>query len=184
MKHIQIALVALLALSVPAFAQHHDGEARSTGSGTHQAAPKSGPKAFLAAPHAADPVRNYADKDGHPNVPHVDRGGSIFNRTETWVGHDTGRDDPHYRVEQPWAHGHFDGGFGREHVWRIEGGRPDRFWFRGWNWRVADFDMAFCEGWLWNSDQIVIYEDPDHVGYYLAYNVRLGTYVHVEYLGA
>lgn len=185
MKSIHLALATLLVLSVPAFAQHNDrgGGSRSSGAGTHQAPPRSGPKPYTAAPHAAEPNRNFSDKDGHPNVPHVDHGKSVIGGHDTWVGHDTGRGDANYHVDQPWVHGRFTGGFGRGHIWHLGGGRPDRFWFNGWYWHVAPFDIAFCDGWLWDSDQIIIYEDPDHEGWYLAYNVRLGTYVHVEYLG-
>jgi hypothetical protein len=102
---------------------------------------------------------------------------------KTWVGHDTGRGDANYHNDHPFAHGRFTGGFGRGHAWHLGGGGPGRFWFNGWYWDVAPYDVAFCNGWLWDSDDIVIYPDPDHDGWYLAYNVRLGTYVHVEYLG-
>jgi hypothetical protein len=171
MKAIQCAFAALLVIAVPAFAQNRGG-----GGATHQAIPSRGPVESKGTLHAVEPNRNYSDKAGHPNVPHVDG--------KTWVGHDTGKNDPRYHMDNPWAHGHFTGGFGPKHVWHLGGGGPSRFWFNGWYWDVAAADIAFCDGWLWDSDQIVIYDDPDHVGWYLAYNVRLGTYVHVEYLGA
>ena len=119
--------------------------------------------------------RNYSDKAGHPNAPHVDG--------NKWVGHDTGKNDANYHLDKPWEHGHFTGGFGPSHRWRLAGGGPDRFSFNNWYWSVAPADIAFCDGWNWDSDDIVIYDDPDHIGWYLAYNVRLGTYVHVMYLG-
>jgi len=117
------------------------------------------------------------DKQGHPNVPHVDA------RNDKWVGHDSGANDANYRLAQPWAHGHFNGGFGPQHVFNLAGGNRERFWFNNFYWDVAAFDYNIVEGWNWTGDQIVIYEDPDHIGWYIAYNPRLGTYAHVEYLG-
>jgi hypothetical protein len=126
---------------------------------------------------AQDQNRISADKRGHPEAPHV------HARNDQWVGHATGHEDPHYRVDQPWAHGRFEGGFGPQHVFRLGGGNRERFWFNNWFWTVAPYDYNIVGGWGWDRDQIVIYKDPDHPGWYLAYNPRFGTYAHVQYLG-
>lgn len=198
-KLVGLLAVFFLAIAFPACAQqksqHGGGGARPEVGGGH--IPAHGPtpsknvretghpgQAQSAHPSGAPPAkppeqqRNYSEKPGHPNAPHVDA------KTDTWVGHDTGPNDPHYHLDHPWQHGHFPGEIGRSHVWRLEGGGPSRFWFSGFYFSVAPYDVSFCDGWLWDSDEIVIYDDPDHVGWYLAYNVRLGTYVHVEFLGS
>jgi hypothetical protein len=110
-------------------------------------------------------------------VPHVDRD------TNRWVGHDFGPDRSRYHLDRPWEHGRFAGGFGPRHVFRIQGGNPDRFWFNNFYWHVAPYDYNIVADWNWVGDQVVIYEDPDDPGWYLAYNPRLGTYAHVEYMG-
>ena len=120
---------------------------------------------------------NYSDQAGHPQAPHV------HASNDQWVGHNTGPADPHYHLDHPWEHGHFPGEVGRSHVYRLGGGARDRFRVGAFFFSVAPYDYDDSAAWVWDSDDIVIYADPDHLGWYLAYNVRLGTYVHVLYLG-
>lgn len=172
------ALAALLLFSTPAFAQHQgrsDQQNHAQQQSRNQKPPSHGPKTFQGKPQPVGPERKFSDKPGHPDVPHVDG--------NKWVGHDTGRDDPQYHLDHPWEHGQFSGGFGPSHHWHLAGGGPSRFSFSGWYWSVAPADLAYCNDWLWDSDEIIIYQDPDHIGWYLAYNVRLGAYIHVMFLG-
>jgi hypothetical protein len=129
------------------------------------------------ARRAPQPVQRTADKPGHPVAPHVDAVG------DRWVGHDAGPSDPNLRLAHPWQNGRFTGPIGAQHVWRLQGGGRSRFNVDGYFFQVAPYEYGYINDWLWDSDDIVIYADPDHDGWYLAYNVRLGTYVHVMFLG-
>src|SRR5216684_6540275 len=51
------------------------------------------------------------------------------------------------------------------------------------NWVVASYDLNRCRDWQWDRDQVYVYDDDHHPGWYLLFNARLGRYVHVEYSG-
>ncbi len=93
------------------------------------------------------------------------------------------RTSPGYRVGYGWHGGFSHDYIGPRHVWRLEGGGRDRFFFRGFYFRVAAYDYGYADAWYWDSDNVIIYDDPDDSGCYLAYNTRLGTYLHVTYAG-
>lgn len=160
-------LLAMFCLSAPAQEKGREGGGREAA----HPIPSRGPSPVKAKPGAPAPAAR-APEGGRPHV-----------ENNKWVGHESGPNDPRYHVDRPFAHGKFTGGFGKGHVWHLAGGNRERFWFNNFYWSVWPADYDYVVDWLWDSDQIVIYQDPDHVGLYLAFNVRLGTYVHVEYLG-
>lgn len=136
--------------------------------------PRSGPAPFRG--EAREAPRDFADQPGHPGAPHVHTDGR-------WIGHDSGRNDARFHLDRPFDHGRFPGGIGYGHIYHLGGGDMRRFFFGGFYFGVASWEYGFVGDWLWDRDPIVIYDDPDHDGWYLGYNARLGTYAHVQYLG-
>jgi hypothetical protein len=183
MSKVKLFCLALSLLALAVFAQRpqeHGKPPQSRPARPEEHVPARGPAPVRHAPEpsrAPDQHRSFKDAEGHPEAPHVHPDGK-------WIGHDTGRNDRAYHVDHPFEHGRFRGGFGPGHVWRMTGGGRERFGFGGFFFSVFPADYVYCDDWNWDTDEVSVYEDPDHPGLYLAYNVRLGKYIHVTFLGS
>ena len=173
-------------LAVPAYAQHpgeagHEGQPQ--GAPHEQARPPQANGGHPPPPPAArsnpkeKPEYEKLNNGKQDKTPHVSN--------DHWYGRPA-PNDKRYHLDHPFPHGHFEK-FGAEYhynVVRVDVG-AHRFWLPGgFYFEVASWEWATCANWCWNcGDDFVIYEDPDHPGWYLVYNLQTGQYVHVQYLG-
>ncbi len=117
-------------------------------------------------------------RTGHVNdTPHVNH--------DQWFGHEQ-PNDARFHLDHPFSNGRF-ANFGptfRYQITRIDA-NLHRFWLPdGFCFELAAWDWPLFEDWCWDcGDDFVIYEDLDHIGWYLLYNVHTGVYVHTQYVG-
>ena len=176
-----VVLSAVLSAPCPAQAQR-GGRGRTGGGGAAVNRPRANQGHVPAPPPAR---RNPAEgreaehlPTGHVNdMPHVNH--------NTWFGHEQ-PGDARFHMDKPFAAGRFahPGAKYRYQVTRIDQNQH-RFWFPGgFNFEVASWDWDLCSDWCWDcGNDFVVYDDPDHPGWYLLYNVHTGVYVHAQYMG-
>jgi hypothetical protein len=127
----------------------------------------------LAAPREPERMAS-----GHVNeTPHVNN--------NHWYGHES-VNDARFRQDRPFEQGRF-ARFGPQYRYRFQRVDRDRhlFWLPGgFYFHIADWDWPLFADWCWDcGDDFVVYEDADHPGWYLIYNVHTGVYVHATYMG-
>lgn len=123
--------------------------------------------------------------------PEVERGpGGRVNsaphvRNDHWYGHDA-PNDQRYQLSRAFEHGRFER-FGPSYRYNIVRIDPNlrRFWLPGGSYfEIAAWDWPVAADWCWTCPgNFVVYEDSDHLGWYLLYNIHTGLYVHSLYMG-
>jgi hypothetical protein len=183
---LSVAIALALFAVYPAFAQHGEaGHAQAPAAHVEVPHNAAAPRANQGHIPPAPPVRTTkgAKPEGEKIAGHLNNTPHVNN--DHWYGHDK-PNDARYKVAHPFEHGHFTA-FGPDHRYNIVRIDRDahRFWLPGgFYFDIAAWDWPICADWCWDcADDFVVYEDTDHPGWYLLYNVHTGVYVHVTYMG-
>ena len=166
------SLALILLLASPVLAQHREHQQSWPRANAGEIPP---PPERRSEGHAGPAAEHRGERvDAMPHV-----GG---NR---WYGHDA-PGDARYRLERPFESGRFEhsGPTHRHHVARVDH-RHHRCWLdEGFLFEIAAWDWPIWSGWCWDcGDDFVVYDDLDHDGWYLLYDVHTGGYVHARFLG-
>lgn len=154
--------------------------------GAHQSAPRGNQGHVPPAPqrHNVPNGQEFRREEERRDNGEIDRSPHVSH--DRWYGHDA-PNDARYHVAHPFEHGHFEhfGPSYRYNVVRIDRD-AHRFWFNGgFFFQIAPWDWALVSDWCWDcGDNFVVYDDPDHPGWYLVYNAETGSYVHAQYMGS
>lgn len=174
----KLMAIASLSLLLPAIATAQ-GSDRGQAKRERAAPPRPTPRVRGAEEQAQ---RNDAmarrQRAGNPWIPARPL---VLRDGKRWVGPVYARNA--FRLEHPWQYGRFDRGVGSRYLWQLKGGNRERFGLGGGWFALAPADYINASEWRWDVDEVVIYPDTDHDGWYLAYNTRLGTWSHVRFLG-
>jgi hypothetical protein len=183
-------LALVLVAAFPAFAQRpnegHPGEGpREQGQHGPEAHGPNTPRANQGHVPPPPPQREAHAKPEPEHRPNGKINSSQHVSYDHWYGHDQ-PNDKRFHLDHPFEHGRFEH-FGPNYRYSVERFDRDhhRFWLPGgYYFEVAPWDWAVAADWCWDcGDDFVVYEDPDHPGWYMLYNVHTGHYVHVTYLG-
>jgi hypothetical protein len=102
-----------------------------------------------------------------------------------WYGHDL-PNERRFQLARPFEHGRFQhiGSGYRYQFARVDPGLH-RLWLPGGlGFEVAAWDWPLAADWCWDcDDDFVVYDDVDHPGWYLVYNIHTGQYIHAQYMG-
>lgn len=164
-RGLAIAVAAAAIVAGPLSAQHE---------APHQAPRRSAGREIPAGPSRRERPDAPPELDQAPHQYHG-----------RWFGH-ASPNDQRYHLDRPFEHGTFRAA-GPTHHFTIA--RIDRVGHRLWlpggfGFEIAAWEWPYAVDWCWTcGSDFVLYDDPDHPGWYLLYDIPTGQYVHVQYLG-